>query len=403
MASQASTNATKKIVEVRNLQNEAVQNAANQYVSQQTKDAYAKAQATANNPYKQFKPTANTQTAYQQWQDILAQRPDDYQSQYKGTIDNLLDQIVNRKDFSYDFNADPLYQNYKNQYMQAGKTAMKDTIAQASALTGGYGNTYAETAGSQAYQNYLKQLNDRIPELQRLAMEKYQMEGQDLQNKYGAVGSQEDREFGQWNSKMGIWQNDRSYGLDAYKTMWDQDFRENEFNYRVANDDRNYNYQSYRDSKADDNTAYQNAYNAASDAFKNEYQMSRDSVADDQWNQQFAYQKERDKVADEQWAKEYALKAAAAARAANNASKNNKNNKNDDNNVDPNQAKNDAYNYAYYIMNNTYGSEGENAAIGHLLRLVNEGSLTEEQYNWIYNKLGISKDSEDPAIYSKYM
>lgn len=422
MASQASTNATKKIVEVRNLQNEAVQNAANQYVSQQTKDAYAKAQATANNPYKQFTPTANTQTAYQQWQDILAQRPEDYQSQYKGTIDNLLDQIVNRKEFSYDFNADPLYQNYKNQYMQAGKTAMKDTIAQASALTGGYGNTYAETAGSQAYQNYLKQLNDRIPELQRLAMEKEQMDQQNLLSKYNAVGSQEDREFGQWNSKMGIWQNDRSYGLDAYKTLWDQDFRENEFNYRTANDDRNYNYQSYRDSKADDNTAYQNAYNAASDAFKSEYQMSRDSVADDQWNQQFAYQKERDKVADEQWAKEYALKQAAAARAAAKAGRGNKTteeerlgalgktaaylaNKNGrSSQADGGDLTNSgAYQYAFHLMNNTYGPEGENAAIGNLLRMVNEGKITEDEYNWIYNKLGISEDSEDPAIYSKYM
>lgn len=402
MASQASTNATKKIVEVRNLQNEAVQNAANQYVSQQTKDAYAKAQATANNPYKTFKPTANTQTAYQQWQDILAQRPEDYQSQYKGTIDNLLDQIVNRKEFSYDFNADPLYQNYKNQYMQAGKTAMKDTIAQASALTGGYGNTYAETAGAQSYQNYLKQLNDRIPELQRLAMEKEQMDQQNLLSKYNAVGSQEDREFGQWNAKMGIWQNDRSYGLDAYKTLWDQDFRENEFNYRTANDDRNYNYQSYRDSKADDNTAYQNAYNAASDAFKSEYQMSRDSVADDQWNQQFAYQKERDKVADEQWAKEYALKQAAAARAAAKASsKSGKSAKEAE--VNPTQARNDAYNYAYYIMNNTYGAEGENAAVGHLMRLVNEGGLTEEQFDWITDKLGVSEDVLDMDKIAQYL
>jgi uncharacterized protein YidB (DUF937 family) len=227
-------------------------------------------------------------------------------------------------------------------------------------------------------------------------MEKYQMEGNELQNKYGAVGSQEDREFGQWNSKMNIWQNDRSYGLDAYKTLWDQDFRENEFNYRTANDDRNFNYQSYRDSKADDNTAYQNAYNAASDAFKSEYQMSRDSVADDQWNQQFAYQKERDKVADEQWAKEYALKAAAAARAAAKAGKGAEEEK-----VDTfkqaredykERTQNDAYNYAYYIMNNTYGPDGENAAMGHLLRLASEGEISKEEANSISGELGMSFD-----------
>lgn len=390
------------MVEGLNLQNTAVQNAANQYVSDATKQAQAQALAKANNPYKQFTPTANTQTAYKQWQDILAQRPEDYASQYKGTIDNLLDQIVNRKEFSYDFNADPLYQNYKNQYMQAGKQAMKDTIGQAAALTGGYGNTYAENAGAQTYQNYLKQLNDRIPELQKLAMEKDQMDQQNLLSKYNAVGSQEDREFGQWNAKMGIWQSDRSYGLDAYKTLWDQDFRENEFNYRTANDDRDYAYKNFRDSQAQDNKAYDNAYTAALDAYKSEYQAQRDAVSDDMWKQNFDYQKERDKIADDHWAKEFALKQAAAARAAAKASsKSGKSAKEAE--VNPTQARNDAYNYAYYIMNNTYNAEGENAAVGHLMRLVNEGGLTEEQFDWITDKLGVSEDVLDMDKIAQYL
>ena len=70
--------------------------------------------------------------------------------------------MANRK-FNYDVNGDPLYQQYKHSYMTQGKQAMEDTIGQAAAMTGGYGNSYATAAGGQAYQSYLDQLNDRYP------------------------------------------------------------------------------------------------------------------------------------------------------------------------------------------------------------------------------------------------
>jgi predicted 3-demethylubiquinone-9 3-methyltransferase (glyoxalase superfamily) len=151
--------------------------------------------------------------------------------------------------------------------------------------------------------------------------------------------------------------------------------------------------------------------------------MSRDSVADDQWNQQFAYQKERDKVADEQWAKEYALKAAAAARAAARAGKGaktaeeeerlgalgktaaylvNKNGRSAQAN-DGDLTNSDAYQYAFHLMNNTYGPEGENAAVGHLMRLVNEGGLTEEQFDWITDKLGVTEEKLDMDKIAQYL
>jgi hypothetical protein len=72
-------------------------------------------------------------------------------------------------DFKYDLNGDALYQQYKDKYTQQGKLAMADAMGQASALTGGYGNSYAATVGNQAYQAYLGQLNDVIPELYQLA------------------------------------------------------------------------------------------------------------------------------------------------------------------------------------------------------------------------------------------
>jgi hypothetical protein len=51
--------------------------------------------------------------------------------------DKAMNEILNRKDFSYDLNGDMLYQQYKDNYINQGKMAMMDTMGQASAMTGG--------------------------------------------------------------------------------------------------------------------------------------------------------------------------------------------------------------------------------------------------------------------------
>lgn len=81
---------------------------------------------------------------------------------YATARDNLYQQIMNYK---YDANSDPLYQQYKALYTQQGKQAMEDTIGQAAALTGGYGNTYGTVAGQQQYNAYMQKLNELIPDL----------------------------------------------------------------------------------------------------------------------------------------------------------------------------------------------------------------------------------------------
>ena len=68
---------------------------------------------------------------------------------------------------------DPMYGALKDQAVKNGRMAMLDTQAQAANLTGGYGSSYAQSVGHQAYNSYLQQLGDRIPELYRLAYEMY--------------------------------------------------------------------------------------------------------------------------------------------------------------------------------------------------------------------------------------
>lgn len=119
-----------------------------------------------------------------------------------------LDALKNREKFSYDVNGDALYQQYKDSYINQGKQAMMDVMGKASAMTGGYGNSYAQTVGQQTYQGYLQGLNDKAPELYQLALDRYNTEGQDLINGYTLEKEKFDTAYNLYN-------NERNYAYNG--------------------------------------------------------------------------------------------------------------------------------------------------------------------------------------------
>lgn len=156
-------------------------------------------------------------SAQEALQNSLNSKPGAYQSQWTDKLNGILDKILNRGEFNYDANADALYQQYKDRYMQQGKTAMQDTMGQAAALTGGYGNSYAQNAGQQAYNSYLQGLNDKLPELYQMALSKYQAEGDRLNDQAGLLGDKEAQDYGRWQDQNNLWQNDRNFAYGQYQ------------------------------------------------------------------------------------------------------------------------------------------------------------------------------------------
>lgn len=144
----------------------------------------------------------------------------DYMSKYQG-----------RDPFSYDFNTDAMYQQYKDKYMKQGKMAMQDTMGQAAALTGGYGNSYASTVGNQAYQASLENLNDIIPQLYEMAYARYNQEGQDMLNNISLLQGERGFDYGVWGDKANMLQGDRGYHQSEANNLWNRD-------YGVWNDNR---------------------------------------------------------------------------------------------------------------------------------------------------------------------
>ena len=174
----------------------------------------------SNSPY-----LPSAKSVYDQLSQYENNRPEAYQSKYQDQINGLLDKILNREAFSYDFNADPLYQQMKDRYVQQGKMAMMDTMGNAAALSGGYGNSYAQTVGQQAYQGYMQGLNDVIPELRNAAYQMYQDEGDRMNTNLGTLRSMDDTDYGRYRDTVSDWYNDRNYYNGKYFNVYDREYQ----------------------------------------------------------------------------------------------------------------------------------------------------------------------------------
>ena len=125
-----------------------------------------------------------------------------YQSTWQDQLKDTANKIINREKFSYDLNGDALYKQYKDRYIQQGKHAMMDTMGQAQAMTGGYGNSYAQTVGQQTYQGYLQGLNDQVPQLYQIALDKYTREGADMRDNMNMMMQQDNIDYGRYRDQL---------------------------------------------------------------------------------------------------------------------------------------------------------------------------------------------------------
>lgn len=135
-------------------------------------------------------------------QQHTSSQPAAYSSKYQTQINDTVSQLTNRQPFQYDANADALYQQYKDRYIHNGQRAMQDTMGQAAALTGGYGSSYAQNVGQQAYNEYMQGLNDVIPELYQLALDKYDRETARLQDQYTLYSDLDAQDYSRWQDQQ---------------------------------------------------------------------------------------------------------------------------------------------------------------------------------------------------------
>lgn len=173
-----------------------------------------------------YTPGSAVQQAQAYLNQVQSRRPGEYQSQWDGELTELYNRIANRKPFSYDIGTDPVYQQYREQYQRQGRLAMQDTMGQAAALTGGYGSTYGEQVGQQAYNAYLQNLNDVVPDLYNAAYNRYRDEGTDLYNQYGLLSDRENQAYSRYRDAVNDYYADLSDARSAYDSAYSRDYNQ---------------------------------------------------------------------------------------------------------------------------------------------------------------------------------
>lgn len=172
-----------------------------------------------------YTPSADVSAALAYRDSVAALRPDDYASDYARQLAALYDEITGRQPFSYDPEGDAAFDRYAGMYRQKGRAAMEDTLGQAAALTGGYGSSYAENAGQQAYDRYMQELLAMLPAFQEQAQKAYDKEGQALQDRYDLLEQQEKTAYGRWQDDLSGWEKQLTQAQAQYDAASQQDRR----------------------------------------------------------------------------------------------------------------------------------------------------------------------------------
>lgn len=165
-----------------------------------------------------------------------------YTDKYAGQISDKMNGILNREEFSYDPETDETYQQYAKTYTREGDRAMRDTLAQVAARTGGMASSYAVGAAQQANQYYQQQLADKIPELKQLAYDMYlsniNLQRDDLDMLRGVSND----EYGRYRDTLSDYYTNRDFAYGQHQDSVNNWYADRDFDYglyRADIDDRN--------------------------------------------------------------------------------------------------------------------------------------------------------------------
>lgn len=198
-------------------------------------------------PKPTYQKSESLESAEKDVEDWERKNPEAYKSKYSEEIERVLNAILDREEFDYNLSSDPLYEQYKELYVLNGKKAMMDTMGNSTALTGGYGNSYAQSAGNQAYEEYLTQLNDIVLDLRDRAYEEYKYEGDKLISDVSLLRSLDGDDYEKYLNELERYYEDGNYLLQKLSSMTDSEFDAFKAELEGWESDRKYAFEQYQD------------------------------------------------------------------------------------------------------------------------------------------------------------
>ena len=218
----------------------------------------------------------------------------EYKSRYSDAVKSNLSSVLKGKKFNYDIGSDKLFSQYKDSYTKAGKTAMEDTVGNASMLTGGYANSYAVTAGQQAYDSYMSKLNDKIPELEQRAYERYRDEEDSAYKKLNTLIGLEDTEYGRYRDSVADYNTNREFEYNKNKDAQAQRNWQAQFDRDKYVNDRDYNRSVLESDRKYNRDVLENDRDYNRGVYESDRKYNRDVLENDRDYNRGVYENDRD-------------------------------------------------------------------------------------------------------------
>ena len=277
---------------------------AGSYVSNQNAQAQVKAGMNTNPDYSlNYLPTEAGKAYDAAMQKIAADLGDRpvYSGKWDPEVEASYNAIVNRDPFSYVAEEDPYWQQYQQRYTDLGQRAMKDTMGQAAALTGGYGNTYAQYAGQSAYNEYMAALADKALELEDRAYGRWIDQGNQMLQNFQLAQSMQNTDYGRYRDAV----SDYNYNLALAQAYEDENYQRAVYDNSLRIQAEQEAYARLRDQLGD--LRYEDELG---------YARWRDQISDYRYEDETAYARQRDAIMDARYEDELAYARAQDAAAA---------------------------------------------------------------------------------------
>nr|DAX92717.1 MAG TPA: hypothetical protein [Caudoviricetes sp.] len=200
---------------------------------------------------------------YNDWAD----NPEKYgYNAYINDVNDLFEQIMSQEQFSYDPQKDALFQMYKKQYETQGNRAMQNQMGVASAYSGGYNSSVAQTSAQQQFQNSMDELSQKAAETYQNSLDMYKYQQQNLLDRYNVTRDMNNTGNDAYWKQLGVKQNKANNAYTAYTD-------DKTFQYNQYSDDRNYWSQQKQNAQSQIN--WQKDYNQTENWNRKNYNLNK--------------------------------------------------------------------------------------------------------------------------------
>ena len=151
--------------------------------------------------------------------DLLTPEKPTFTDPYAQQLQALYDKVTKYPEFSYNINEDALFAQYRDSYTQAGRLAMEDAMGRSAAYTGGYGSSYSQAVGQQAYREQLQKLYDTVPRLEQRAYDRHQQQKEDLLEQYALTWQKAQQSYDRYRQELADYEKEKAQAYDRLQTL----------------------------------------------------------------------------------------------------------------------------------------------------------------------------------------